>query len=178
MLCKHFGVDPDTEIKMIAFGPDRGRLAALKENLVSAAIVAPPADASAIELGFTILVRGYEIFSFPFIGVGTTVRRLKERPLEVRKTVKALIRANRLIRQDKEVAVKVLMEWGRAEREHASLSYDSTVMAFSATGNVPEEGLRLVIDLARLELKVGREVSAGEVADLSALREAQRDLGI
>jgi len=178
MLCKHFGLDPESDVKMIALGPDRARLAALKENLVSAAVVAPPADSFGRQMGFTILVRGYEVFSFPFIGVGTTIKRIKEKPLEVRKMIKALLRANRLIRQDKEAAVKILMDWGRAEREHSLAAYDSTLKVFSATGNIPEDGLRLVIDLARAELKVPREISAAEVADLGPLREAQRELGM
>ncbi|HEY7163787.1 MAG TPA: ABC transporter substrate-binding protein [Candidatus Binatia bacterium] len=178
MLCKHFGLDPERDLKMIALGPDRARLAALKENLVAAAIVAPPVDRSARQMGFTILVRGYDVFSFPFIGVGTTTKRIKEKPLEVKGAIKALIRANRFIRQEKEAAVKILMEWGRAEREHASSSYDSTLKVFSANGNIPEEGLRLVVDLARAELKVNREVSAAEVAETAPLREAQKELRI
>ena len=129
-------------------------------------------------MGFSILVRGYEVFSFPFIGVSTTIKRIKERPLEVKKVIKALVRANRFIREDKEGAVRALMEWGRAERDHSSASYDSTVRVFSSTGNVPEDGLRLVVELARTELKITRDVSAGEVIDLMPLREAQKELGI
>jgi NitT/TauT family transport system substrate-binding protein len=178
MLCKHFGLDAETDVKMIALGPDRARLAALRENLVSAAIVAPPADALGRQLGFSVLVRGYDVFSFPFIGVGTTTKRIKEKPLEVRKTIKALVRANRFIRQDREAAVGILMEWGRVEREHASSSFDSTVKVFSANGNIPEEGLRLVIELARAELKTTREIAAADVADIAPLRDAQKDLRI
>src|SRR5438128_954587 len=154
MICKHFGIDPDKDVKMVAVGPDRARLAALKENLVAASVIAPPADALGKEMGFSILVRGYDVFSFPFIGVSTTIKRIKERPLEVKKVIKALVRANRFIREDKEGAVRALMEWGRAERDHSSASYDSTVRVFSSTGNVPEDGLRLVVELARTELKI------------------------
>jgi ABC-type nitrate/sulfonate/bicarbonate transport system substrate-binding protein len=163
---------------VIALGPDRARLAALKENLVSAAVVAPPADAFGRQMGFNVLVRGYDVFSFPFIGVGTTIKRIKEKPLEVRKTIKALIRANRFIRHDKNAAVKILMDWGGAEREQVSSAYDSTLKVFSVNGNIPEEGLRLVIDLARTELKVTREVSTVDVADTVPLREAQRELKV
>ena len=178
MLLKHFGLDAETDVKVIALGPDRARLAALKENLVSAAVVAPPADAFGRQMGFNVLVRGYDVFSFPFIGVGTTIKRIKEKPLEVRKTIKALIRANRFIRHDKNAAVKILMDWGGAEREQVSSAYDSTLKVFSVNGNIPEEGLRLVIDLARTELKVTREVSTVDVADTVPLREAQRELKI
>lgn len=178
MIFKHFGIDPEKEVKMIAVGPDRARLAALKENLVAASIIAPPADALGKQMGFSILVRGYEVFKFPFIGVSTTTKRIKEKPLEVIRVVKALVRANRFIREDKDGAVRILMDWGRAERDHSSASYDSTAKVFSPNGSIPDDGLRLIVDLAKTELKITREVAPSEVIDLAPLREAQKELGI
>jgi hypothetical protein len=67
MVFKNAGIDPDKELKIIAVGPDRARLAALKENLVSAAIIAPPADVVGKQMGFSVLVRAYDVFNFPFI---------------------------------------------------------------------------------------------------------------
>jgi ABC-type nitrate/sulfonate/bicarbonate transport system substrate-binding protein len=178
MMFKHFGIDPEKEVKMIAVGPDRARLAALKENLVAASIISPPADALGKQMGFSILARGYEVFKFPFIGVSTTSKRIKEKPSEVTKVVKALVRANRFIREDREGAVRILMDWGRADRDHSYASYDSTVKVFSANGNIPDDGLRLIVDLAKAELKITRDVAPSEVADLIPLREAQKELGI
>ena len=43
---------------------------------------------------------------------------------------------------------------------------------------VPEDGLKLVIDQARRSAKIAREVAAADVADLTFLREAQKELGI
>src|SRR5215475_11917321 len=88
-----------------------------------------------------------------------------------------MVRANRFIREDKEGAVKVLMEWGKVERDHAAASYDSTWRVFSPDGNIPQEGLRLVLDQAKAELKVNREVSLKEIIELAALRTAQKELG-
>src|SRR5207245_9474550 len=99
-------------------------------------------------MGFNVLLRAYEVFSFPFIGIGANLKTIKERPEEVKKVAKAMIRANRFIREDKEGAVKVLMEWGKEERDHAVASYDSTWRVVSPDGNTPHDGLRLVIDQA------------------------------
>jgi ABC-type nitrate/sulfonate/bicarbonate transport system substrate-binding protein len=105
-------------------------------------------------------------------------KRIKEKPEEVKKMVKAMVRANRFIREDKEGAVRILMEWGKVERDHAAAAYDSTWKVFSPDGSIPQEGLRLVLDQARAELKLTREVPLNEVVDLTPLREAQRELGI
>jgi hypothetical protein len=49
---------------------------------------------------------------------------------------------------------------------------------FNDDGSLPEKGLLLVIDELKKLGKVEREISVKEVADLSLLREAQRELGI
>ena len=41
-----------------------------------------------------------------------------------------------------------------------------------------KKGLRLVIEETKKTLKLNRDVSLSEVADLSILREAQREMGI
>jgi hypothetical protein len=43
---------------------------------------------------------------------------------------------------------------------------------------LPEDGLRLLIDEAKKQAKVSRDVSQSDIADLSLLREAQKELGI
>jgi NitT/TauT family transport system substrate-binding protein len=178
LMLKSFGLDTDKDLKFIALGPDRARLAALKEGLVDVAVIAPPGDALGRQMGFNVLLRAYEVFSFPFIGVGANLKTIKERPEEAKKVVKAMVRANRFIREDKEGAVRILMEWGKVERDHAVASYDATWKVFSPDGNIPAEGLRLVVEQAKAELKITREVSFNEIADLAPLREAQRELGL
>jgi hypothetical protein len=90
--------------------------------------------------------------------------------------IKALIKANRFIRTDREGSIQVLTEWGRTTRENASASYDSTVKVFNQDGSIPDDGLRLVLEQAKEGAKLSRDVSAGDVADLTILRQAQREL--
>ena len=85
MMLKKFGVDPEKEIKVVALGPAAGRLAALKEGVVEVAVISPPADEEAKRLGFKILARAYEVFAFPFVGLGTQVKKLQDKPDEVKK---------------------------------------------------------------------------------------------
>jgi len=178
MMLKSFGLDTEKDLKFIALGPDRARLAALKEGLVDVAVIAPPGDALGRQMGFNVLLRAYEVFSFPFIGIGANLKTIKDKPDEVKKVLKAMVRANRFIREDKEGAVRILMEWGKVERDHAVASYDSTWKVFSPDGNIPQEGLRLVIEQAKAELKLNRDVALSEVIDLAPLREAQKELGL
>ena len=43
---------------------------------------------------------------------------------------------------------------------------------------MPEDGFRRLLDDTKRVMKIDREVTLSEVADLSILREAQRELGI
>jgi NitT/TauT family transport system substrate-binding protein len=178
MMIKQAGIDPDKEIKILALGSDAARLTALKQRIVDVVVISPPADTQMERLGYKILARAYELFSFPYLGLGTHTRKIKERPDEIRRVIKATIRSNRFIRDNRDEAARLLMDWGKVEREFAYASYDAIRNLFNADGAVPDEGLRLVIDQASRSAKVTREVAPSEVADLSFLRKAQAELGI
>jgi parvulin-like peptidyl-prolyl isomerase len=70
------------------------------------------------------------------------------------------------------------MEWGRTAKDNAAASYDSVVRVFNADGTIPEDGMRLVLEQAAREAKSTREILLAEVADLTILRQAQKELGI
>ena len=178
MMLEHSGINPDKDVKIVAFGFDSARLAALQEGLVDAALIAPPADAQARRSGFNVLARANEFLKFPHIGLGTSNRVIKEKPHELKKVIKAMVRANRFIRENRDESIKVLMEWGRTERENAADAYDSTWQVFSSDGNLAEEGMRLVIEDAKKALKVTRPVQLSEVADAAPLREALKEMGL
>src|ERR1051325_9225118 len=178
MMFKKLGIDPEKDIKVVALGPASGRLAGLKEGVVEVAVISPPGDAEARQLGFRVLARANELFSFPFVGVGTQVKKIREKPDEVKRTIKAFVKANRYLRQNREGTIQTLVEWGRTTPELAAAAYDSSYKVYNMDGAIPDDGLRAVIDQAVKDLKVNREISPNEVADLSPLREAQRELNI
>jgi NitT/TauT family transport system substrate-binding protein len=177
-MIKQAGIDPEKEIKILALGSDAARLTALKQRVVDVVVISPPADTQMEKQGYKILARAYELFSFPYLGLGTHTRKIKEKPDEIRRVIKATIRANRFIRDNRDEAVKTLIGWGKVDREFAYASYDALKNLFNADGAVPEDGLKLVIEQARRSAKVTREIAPGEVIDLSFLRAAQTELGI
>ena len=178
MIVKHFGVDPEKDIKVISLGSDRSRFAALKEKIIDAAVISPPSDHEAQKIGYTILARASDLFGFPISGLSATVKTIADKRTEVRKVIKALIKANRYIPQNRESTIDVLMGWGKIERTAAIASYDSGKMVFSQDGSVPDDGLRLILDQAQKSLKITKPVAVEEVADFTVLREAQKELGL
>jgi ABC-type nitrate/sulfonate/bicarbonate transport system substrate-binding protein len=178
LIARHFGLDPKKEIKVLAVGTNEARLAVLQQGLVAATVVPPPWDFHAKKLGFHVIARSHEIFSFPQVGLMVNDRKIKQRPDEIKRIIKAGSEANRYIRSNSEGTVQFLMEWLRIDKDIAVATYEALLPAFNDDGNCPEDGMRLVIDGAKKAAKVNREVSMKDVADLSILKEAQRDLGI
>ena len=178
LIARHFGLDAEKEIKILGAGGNDSRLAALTQGLVAAAVVAPPWDFHAKKLGFRVIARSDELFTYPQFGLITNEKKMKERAGEIKRVVKAGIMANRYIRSNREGTVQFLMEWMRTDRELAVATYESFLPAFNEDGNCPEDGIGLVIEEIRKAAKISRQVSMKDVADLSILKEAQREMGI
>ena len=178
MMIRQGGIDPDKEMKVVPLGSTGARFAALKEGIADVVVLSPPADSEGVKQGFNVVARAHEAFQMPFSGLGTNLKRLKERPDEVKRMIKAFIRSSRYVRQNREGAVQTLMKWSRTDRESAEATYDSTWKIFNEDGNMSQDGLKLVIDQGRESSKITRAVAISEVAEFGPLREAQKELGI
>jgi len=147
-------------------------------NSTLATLAPAPIDYQGTKMGFVILAKAYELFSYPDSGLVTTVKKIKEKSDEVKRVIKAGINATRYIRANREGTIQFLIERQKIDREMAAATYDGVAKAFNEDGSVPENGLRLVIEETKKTAKVNRDVSISEVADFRILSEAQRELGI
>jgi NitT/TauT family transport system substrate-binding protein len=176
---RHFGLDPDKDVKFLPTGAAaETRLAAMKQGLTAATIVGVPGDLEATKLGFHVLANAYELFSYPDAGLTASLRRINERPDEVKRVIRAGIKANRYIRSEREGTIRFLTEWQKVSRDNAVRTYDAIGKLFSEDGSVPEKGLRFVIEENQKLAKVAREISVDQVAEFSILRAAQKELGL
>ena len=178
LIFKHFGLDPDKEIKFLPLGTNERRFSAMKQGLTAATMGSPPLDFLGKKMGFVVLARAHELFSYPTSGVVASVKKIKEKPEEIKRVIKAGIKATRYIRQNREGTIQLMIEWSKTEKEMATAGYESVVKLFNDDGSVPEKGLLLVIEELKKLAKVEREISPSEVADLSILREVQKEMGI
>lgn len=178
MILRHFGLDPEKDVKFLNRGDAPARLAMMQQGLIAATLASAPIDYLGAKMGFVILAKAYELFSYPDSGLVASVKKIKEKPDEVKRVIKAGIRANQYIRANRDGTIQFIMERQKIDRDLATAIYDSVAKTFNEDGNVPEKGLRLVIEETKKVAKMNRDVSVSDVADLSILREAQRELGI
>jgi ABC-type nitrate/sulfonate/bicarbonate transport system substrate-binding protein len=151
---------------------------ALEQGLYAAGLIPPPFDVQGKKLGLNALVRAAEILTYPEDGLIATVKKIKEKPDEVKRVIRAGIKTVRYIHDQRDGTIQFLMAWQKVDRETASANYDSAVRSFNDDGSLPEAGLRLIVEEAKKNAKIEREISLSDIADLTILREAQKELGI
>jgi ABC-type nitrate/sulfonate/bicarbonate transport system substrate-binding protein len=172
------GIDPEKEIQFLALGSDSARFAALQQRLTEVVVTSPPWDFEGEKMGYNILARAYEYLNYPLSGIGVNVKAIQQNREQTKRMVRSLIKASRFIRDNREEAVKILVAWAKIKPEHAYASYDSTVKVISHDGGIPGDGLNLLVDLAKKDAKISREIPMSDIADFTILQEVQRDLGL
>lgn len=177
LIIKHFGLDPDKDMKFIRSATD-GALARMNQSLIDAQALPVPWDYHGKKMGLNILARAEELFTYPISGLIAHTKKIKEKPDEIKRVIRAGIKANRYMRANRDGTVPILMSTYKLDKEVAGALYDSFVKGFNDDGSLPEDGLRRLIEDTKSITKVNREVAFSEVAELSILREAQRELGI
>ena len=175
---RHLGLNPEKDLKFVFLNSHERTFLALEQGLFPVGLIPPPFDFQGKKLGLNFLVRAAELLTYPEDGIIAHLKKIKEKPDEIKRVIRAGIKANRYIHSDREGTIQFLMDWQKVNRETASANYDSAARAFNDDGSLPESGLRLIIDEAKKTAKVEREISLNDVADLSILREAQKELGI
>lgn len=174
---EHFKLNPQKDVQFIAAGSSSGRLAQLESGLVDAAVVSPPSDQVAEARGFKTLVRTRDVLLFPVNGVGLHEQKLRNHRSEVKRVLRALLKANRYILDDRKGAVDILQKWSRTPANVAELAYAATASNFSRTLLAPRDALEKVIDSTKLNIDLKRDVALGEVFDFTLVREILKELG-
>jgi len=176
-MVRNVGLDAEKEMKYLAVGPPDARYAALTQGLVEAAILGPPLDFEARKQGYNILARADEVIVLPETGLVAALKKINDKPDEIKRVIRAGIKANRYIRSNRDGTIQFLIEWLKLSRESAAATYDSVVRVYNEDAIVCDKGLRSIVDDTKKTMKLNRDVPYSEIADLSILREAARELG-
>lgn len=174
---EHFKLNPQKDVQFIAAGSSSGRLAQLESGLVDAAVVSPPSDQVAETRGFKSLVRTRDVLLFPVNGVGLHEQKLRNQRGEVKRVLRALLKANRYILDDRRGAIEILQKWSRTPANVAEQAYNATASNFTRNLLAPRDSLEKVIHSTKLNIDLKRDVALDEVFDFTLVREILRELG-
>jgi ABC-type nitrate/sulfonate/bicarbonate transport system substrate-binding protein len=117
------------------------------------------------------------LFPFPVNGIGVTEQKLKTNRDEVKKIIRALLRANRYIINNPKGAIKILSVWGRTKPEVAEDAYNDNAQNYSRNLLVSRPTLENVIESTRWNVESKNNVAVDEIFDFSLVREVLKEMG-
>ncbi len=133
------GLEAGTEVRLVQAGEAGLRFAALKAGRVDASVLLPPFTWYAEEQGFVRLgSQAAEIAeAWPRVVLFTKEKLLADHPGVLRAFLRAYVRAIRLARTNREVAVQTLTTRLKFEQRHAERAYAEAMAGFDERGRLP-----------------------------------------
>jgi NitT/TauT family transport system substrate-binding protein len=169
-------INPDKDVEYISLPGNEPKIAAMKQGIISAALLAPPSDYLAMKSGLKRLVSLADIFKdTAFTGLATMSKTIKENPQTVRRMVRAIVRAVIHTRDNPEDALSVSMKRLGMDRDAAQDAYQ---MIREALVPVPtEKGVELMAQWQAIALNMKPKRKPVEYMDLRFANEAVAELG-
>lgn len=173
------GVDPKDVHFVVLGGDEPVRVEVLKKRLADAISVSPPGSVYLQKEGYQILGGPGDLkLGMPTSSIATTERRLSEKPQEVKKAIRAIVRGLRYLQERREETIAVMMQWFGQSREVATASYDMIRPSFSRDGIVTDPALQFAIEVTKKALGSSKPIHISQVRDFTILREVQNELGM
>lgn len=173
------GIDPDRGVSYVAGQFSPIALQSLLGGALDAAVLAPPFNVIAGEKGLTLLSFLGE--SVPDAsssnGIVTTEQKIKAKPDEVKRMVRASLKSLYAFRRQKTLAIDFLAAHFTIPQKIASKAYPNALEILTADGEISEEKVRQIFGMMQdTGNKEPVTVPPGAVLDFSFLREARKEL--
>ena len=172
------GMTLEKDVQAFQVSGSGQRVQSLLAGRLDAAILPPPFNFEAESKGFVRLTAAADVFETSVSGLALHNDTLKEKPGQVKKMLRALLKAQNFIRGNKTDSVRVIADWLKLEPAIAQASYDIYVKGMSLNGVVGERVLESDIERARRDQQVKEAVAVGKVVEFAVLREALQELGM
>ena len=90
--------------------------------------------------------------------------------------MRALVKALRLVRQNREIAIDSMIKFSELDRDLAVRTYDGMIGSFTSNGVVDEETQRNDLNIVREVLQINKEVPVKRAYDFSFAKKADMEL--
>jgi ABC-type nitrate/sulfonate/bicarbonate transport system substrate-binding protein len=170
-----YGIDASKDVTFLALPPGQ-RLAALQSGVVDAGLLSSEERFAALDQGMKeILYLGKEVKN-SWGTVATNDHFIKTKPKVMHGFMRALLKALRLVKNNREAAMDTMMKFSELDRQLAGRTYDGMIGTFTSNGVVDEETQRNDLDIVREVLKAAKEVPIERAYDFSFAKKADGEL--
>jgi ABC-type nitrate/sulfonate/bicarbonate transport system substrate-binding protein len=181
LILKKLGLDPDRDVRLLAIGDAKARVIGMETGQIAGSANNLDIAAELVRKGYRIIANSAEVYPVPFSGFAVNDQFLRKSPEIVKKWLRAHVRALLFIRQSPEESAQVAAKELKLNPEVAreGIRQSITFLSPDDPGGFTERGIRLHIQYSAARTNVDPEkVKIADVADVTLLREVQRELGI
>lgn len=171
---RHFGINPEKDVQILSVGGSSTRLAALSAGSVDASPLDLAYVGKAERLGLSTLIYLGDVLDLPLSGIGTSTKKIRENPEQIRRLVRGTLKAMQYIRDNRADSLRMMVDYLKLPEGDAGKIYDFSVRSLSATGRFPDQSLITDVNLAKQSLKIDRDVPLSEVVDWSFVEAAKQ----
>ena len=179
MILRKYGMNPEKDVTFLQIGGSSSRYAALDSGSIDAAMLVPPFNKLAAKRGFNEILSFNEIMSIPLGGLTVHTQRMKEKPDEIVRMIKAMLKGVNYIRNNQAEILSIMAsKWGIKEADVREGIYRDIVGIYTRNGVASDETMKNVIQLVRDTRKSKDDLGLSDVVDWSFAKKAQAELKI
>lgn len=171
MTVRHFGLDPDKDVKIIVSGESPVRLAAVRAGSIDATAIDVAFAVKAEEEGMRRLLNLSDISDLPLSGIGISDKKLQTEREQVKKVVRATLRGTRFMKDNRAETLALMTDYLHITPAQAAKAYDAAINSFTDDGYISDKGVLLDMQLTKERLKLTKEIPLSQVVDWSLLKE-------
>jgi ABC-type nitrate/sulfonate/bicarbonate transport system substrate-binding protein len=171
---------PPEQVTFLALGSSDVTYVSLKAGVVDGTMLQIPQTFMAQDDGFRKIASGADVYRIVQGGLTTTKATAAERPELVTKTIRATLRAVRLIKNDRKYALEFMkgpyLDLGKERERFTERAYEAAVQGYVLSGIVEEKLQREMINVAAQRVKPPPAVAPERVFDFGFARKAGETL--
>jgi NitT/TauT family transport system substrate-binding protein len=171
---RHFGFEPEKDVKIIVSGESPVRLAALRAGSIDATPIDVAFAMKAEDEGFKRLLYLGDIIELPLSGIAVMDKKLQTRREQVKKVVRASLRGTRFMKQNRAETIQMLSDYLHITPTQAGKAYDVSINSFTADGIISDKGVNLDVQLTKERLKMTKDIPLSQLVDWSLVKEVNQ----
>ena len=170
-IVKHFGLNPDKDVNILATGGGTNVWSAIQGGAVQAAILWPPYDVAARKFGMKKILYLGEVLTLPGGGVVASDQLLKENPERVKKFLHATLKGLRFFLDEKNrsQSVAIIKRSFKLDEETATASYGFLRSIQTNDGTISNKTIENDLEIALLRIRDPKVLSLSQQEQINRM---------
>jgi NitT/TauT family transport system substrate-binding protein len=168
---RHFGFEPEKDVKIIVTGESPTRLAALRAGSIDATPIDVAFAVKAEDEGFRRLVYLGDLIELPLSGIAVMEQKLQSQREQVKRVARASVRGLRYMKQNRADSVQMLSDYLKITPAQSARAYDASISSFTEDGIISDKGVLLDVQLTKERLKLTKDIPLTQLVDWSLVKE-------